>query len=108
MPRWGDVGLGGVDYLVGTEGYRHLGLARPAHPRHLRAQWLRDLHGKMAHPTGCPIHQNPLSRLNWPHVPQGLQRRQSRGRNGVGFPKGQGGWFSSGWRQVSPNTSSPG
>ena len=56
-----------------------------AHGRDFGAERFGDLHCKRPHPTGRPIDQNLLPRLNFPLITQTLQGSDGRHGYGRGF-----------------------
>ena len=82
LPAVGDLFGGVVDHTVGTDRADQIHLRGAAHPGHLGAQSLGDLHGEQAHPARGTDDQDPLPRRDLAGVPQRLQSGTARRGDG--------------------------
>jgi hypothetical protein len=85
LPGAGEVLLGVVDDLVGTDRADHVQALGAAHPGHLGAEGLGQLDREAADPTRRPDDHHRLAWLDPAGVPQGLEGREPRDGQGGGL-----------------------
>lgn len=73
LPILGEIFPSVIDDVVRPNRARRIQIARTAHGSDFGSIGFGDLHCKRAHPTGGPLDQNLLSRLNLPLIAQALQ-----------------------------------
>jgi hypothetical protein len=70
---------------VGAAVAHQVDVGRGAHPRHVRAEVVGELHAVVPHPAGRAVDQHPLAGRHLPDVAHGAQRRQPRERQRSGL-----------------------
>src|SRR5437899_8243019 len=80
----GEVLPGVVDDMVSADRSNHVHVPRTAHPGHLRAERLRDLHRERSEASGGTVDQDLLTWLDLPLIAKQLEG------GGGGYPNGRG------------------